>query len=178
MAKPGLIVLGLLILFSTFFITQFYITPQQKQQIKMADKICNFEYLSVPLGSIAQSLSPDVAEKCEQIKYAKMIIDYSPFMYILGFIFVIIGSLVGEKRIEKEKTIISKKVEKNEKITKRCEKCGAELDEDDKFCKNCGSKIVSDSKKSKNSESYCKNCGEKLMKGDKFCPNCGKKVKK
>lgn len=46
----------------------------------------------------------------------------------------------------------------------KCNKCGSEVDENQKFCPECGEKIGN----------FCKECGAKLArKGQKFCPECG-----
>lgn len=46
----------------------------------------------------------------------------------------------------------------------KCDKCGSEVDEKQKFCPECGEKIGD----------FCKECGKKLTKkGQKFCPECG-----
>lgn len=46
----------------------------------------------------------------------------------------------------------------------KCNKCGSEVDENQKFCHECGEKIGN----------FCKECGAKLArKGQKFCPECG-----
>lgn len=54
--------------------------------------------------------------------------------------------------------------EKKEKNKIKCNKCGNEVEENQKFCPECGEKIGN----------FCKNCGAKLAKkGQKFCPECG-----
>lgn len=46
----------------------------------------------------------------------------------------------------------------------KCNKCGSEVDENQKFCPECGEKIGN----------FCKECGAKLArKRQKFCPECG-----
>lgn len=46
----------------------------------------------------------------------------------------------------------------------KCNKCGSEVEENQKFCPECGEKIGN----------FCKECGAKLSKkGQKFCPECG-----
>lgn len=46
----------------------------------------------------------------------------------------------------------------------KCNKCGSEVDENQKFCPECGEKTGN----------FCKECGAKLArKGQKFCPECG-----
>lgn len=54
--------------------------------------------------------------------------------------------------------------EKKERNKIKCNKCGNEVEENQKFCPECGEKIGN----------FCKNCGAKLAKkGQKFCPECG-----
>lgn len=46
----------------------------------------------------------------------------------------------------------------------KCDKCGNEIDDKEKFCPECGASIGN----------FCKKCGAKLnKKGQKFCPECG-----
>lgn len=54
--------------------------------------------------------------------------------------------------------------EKTKKEKLKCNHCGAEVEENQKFCPECGEKIGI----------FCKQCGAKLAKkGQKFCPECG-----
>ena len=54
-----------------------------------------------------------------------------------------------------------------------CDKCGAEINETDKFCSRCGKKIKSD----KNSDlKYCTECGNPMSNTAESCPNCGRSV--
>lgn len=48
--------------------------------------------------------------------------------------------------------------------TIKCDKCGSEIEENQKFCPECGAKIGN----------FCRECGAKLAKkGQRFCPECG-----
>ena len=51
-----------------------------------------------------------------------------------------------------------------------CEKCGAEINENDNFCSNCGEEVKTPE------ENICGKCGAEINEGDKFCSNCGEKV--
>ena len=51
----------------------------------------------------------------------------------------------------------------NKKETTICKKCGAEVEENQKFCPECGERLGN----------FCKECGAKLIKKQKFCPECG-----
>ena len=53
--------------------------------------------------------------------------------------------------------------EKQAKATIKCQKCGADVEEKQKFCPECGAKIGQ----------FCKACGVKLDKKQKYCPECG-----
>lgn len=60
------------------------------------------------------------------------------------------------------KMSISNCSESKEKV--KCNKCGCELDKNQKFCPECGTKVGD----------FCIACGAKLSKaGQKFCPECG-----
>ncbi|MDD7132304.1 MAG: SPFH domain-containing protein [Firmicutes bacterium] len=50
-----------------------------------------------------------------------------------------------------------------EKEMSKCKKCGADVEENQKFCPECGAKIGD----------FCKECGAKLSKKQKYCPECG-----
>ncbi len=45
----------------------------------------------------------------------------------------------------------------------KCQKCGADVEENQKFCSACGAKIGN----------FCKACGTRLNKKQKYCPECG-----
>ncbi len=51
-----------------------------------------------------------------------------------------------------------------------CKKCGAEVNENDKFCCNCGKEVTAAE------NNICRKCGAELEETDKFCCNCGEKV--
>ena len=52
-----------------------------------------------------------------------------------------------------------------------CEKCGAEINENDRFCSNCGNEIKS------NENNICEKCGAEINENDRFCSNCGNEIK-
>ena len=51
----------------------------------------------------------------------------------------------------------------------KCQKCGADLQDDVRFCRECGQKV-------EQQIAYCRECGNKVAPGSKFCSNCGTKV--
>ena len=53
-----------------------------------------------------------------------------------------------------------------------CEKCGAEINENDKFCSNCGEEIKSNEVEI----IFCEKCGAEINEDDKFCGKCGEEV--
>ena len=55
-----------------------------------------------------------------------------------------------------------------------CQKCGAELLEDDVFCGECGTKVEKKEETSK--KRFCHSCGAELLEDDIFCGECGTKV--
>ena len=55
---------------------------------------------------------------------------------------------------------------------KRCNKCGAEIDDESKFCPYCGADLNSSTLNSEKEE-QCLNCGFFLKPYQKYCPNCG-----
>ena len=52
----------------------------------------------------------------------------------------------------------------------KCNKCGAEIEDDALYCRECGCKVKTDEKL------FCRDCGAELIKGSKFCSRCGAKV--
>lgn len=56
--------------------------------------------------------------------------------------------------------------EKNQIKTVKCNKCGAEVKENQRFCSECGERIGD----------FCKKCGAKINKKQKFCPECGESL--
>lgn len=54
------------------------------------------------------------------------------------------------------------------KKTKKCPKCGAEINANAKFCPECGEKLPQ--------KKFCSNCGAEVSPTAKFCPECGEKL--
>ncbi len=50
----------------------------------------------------------------------------------------------------------------------KCEKCGENNSDKNKFCRNCGNPI--------NLKITCSKCGKKIERGIKFCSYCGAKI--
>lgn len=71
--------------------------------------------------------------------------------------------------------------------TRKCKKCGTEIDINKPFCFNCGSPMYETEEKQTSKESSdtgntkktimikCSNCGHEYALGSKFCPECGDK---
>jgi len=162
MANSGLLVFGILIIVGIFLFTQIMITPQQRQQIELANKMCGASFLGIPIGQMGQSLSPNGAEMCRQVGIYSKIFSLSPIAYIIGFILIVAGLASGGKSKEiikeviREPMIIEKHIEKEEKR-------GETEEKNTTVKKEKVSKIK-----------YCPDCGSRV-KG-RFCPNCGKKV--
>ena len=54
-----------------------------------------------------------------------------------------------------------------------CEKCGKQLNDNDKFCISCGTKVEEDIQAD---HICCPNCGSILNDDDQFCTSCGSKI--
>lgn len=54
-----------------------------------------------------------------------------------------------------------------------CEKCGKQLNDNDKFCISCGTKVEEDIQ---TDHICCPNCGSVLNDDDQFCTSCGSKI--
>jgi len=65
----------------------------------------------------------------------------------------------------------------NLKDTKKCPKCGRDIDKTSRFCNYCGVDTQSVAKQSANEtpsdKVKCSNCGYEYPKNVKFCPECG-----
>ncbi len=58
----------------------------------------------------------------------------------------------------------------------QCPKCGAEIQESDKFCFACGSRIEAAAYAPAQTRMTCRRCGAALSEHDKFCGRCGAAV--
>lgn len=55
----------------------------------------------------------------------------------------------------------------------QCHKCGAELQQSDKFCFACGGQAGVDARAAGRPGMQCHRCGAPLSEDDKFCGSCG-----
>lgn len=53
----------------------------------------------------------------------------------------------------------------------KCNKCGAEISEKEKYCPRCGNPIIRIKPKS-----LCSGCGTEIPDNVEYCPGCGKKI--
>lgn len=62
-------------------------------------------------------------------------------------------------------------------MSKYCQYCGNEVEDNSVFCENCGKSLVDavvmENRQPQKGEKRCKTCGEIHGKKIKFCPNCG-----
>lgn len=150
MANKGLIVIGIIIIIGVFYLTNIYLTPQQIQQIELANYVCNLEVMDIPLGALGRAISPDAANECEKVEMIMPVIKYRLYLYGLGILLIIIGVAIGNKQIVKEVVHITHHEEKKEPVKKEeektvtkarfCRKCGTKLKPGTKFCNKCGNK--------------------------------------
>lgn len=59
-------------------------------------------------------------------------------------------------------------------VSRKCEKCGSELEEGSMFCDRCGAP-VSKKEEPKPKRQFCFKCGYELEVGSLFCDRCGAK---
>ena len=59
------------------------------------------------------------------------------------------------------------------KGVRRCEKCGAEVQNGAAFCMSCGTPLPRIQPQPVNVRKTCKKCGANLAPGARFCTNCG-----
>lgn len=72
--------------------------------------------------------------------------------------------ILGKASIES-----SNNVEKGNKGSHYCPKCGEQVSPNDEYCPSCGEKLGS-------SERVCPHCGKKSVSRGKYCPHCGKEM--
>lgn len=164
--KAGLVVLGIIFMVGMFLFSNVIITPQQKQEVKLVNSLCNVNVglfgFDIPIGQAAQALSPEATEQCQQYSLISKIISYEMYVYIIGFVILVLGLALGGGG----KTIIREVVKESHEKVEDEEEPEEETEEEPKI------------KKGKLKTKYCSNCGTKLKVGHKFCGKCGKGAKK
>ena len=163
--KVGLFIFGLILLIGMFIFSNVLITPQQKQEVQLANSLCNLNIglfgFNIPIGQGAQALSPDIAQKCQNISTIAKILSYEMYVYLIGFILVVLGlALGGHKEVVRD--VIREKTRKEEEPSEE------EPEEEEKTPKR---------HIKKKEVKYCSNCGNEVKVGEKFCGSCGKKLK-
>src|SRR3989344_3191630 len=94
MANTDLIVFSVLILLAAYGIDN-EVTPQERTQLELGFEACNFNYYGLPVGELGQGLSPDLAERCEEIKQQRSLLNLIDPAYMLGFILLVVGLFTG-----------------------------------------------------------------------------------
>jgi len=111
MSNTGLIVLGIIILGLAFYVNNILFTPQEIQQLELANYLCNSEVFGIPVGHMGQAMSPDIANKCNMINQFMPVVQYRMYIYGLGILLIIIGAVVGRgksKPKEEKKEVIER----------------------------------------------------------------------
>jgi hypothetical protein len=162
MSDSKLILLGFLILATTFFVSELYLSPQQKGQIALGNWLCDSG-----LGTLGKAMDSDVANKCASVEITQKLINFG---YPIGLLIVLVGVFIGGP------TIIIKEVvrEPSPEVLPRVDSESREHTEESE------SKIkVEKTNPSKVTEiTSCSNCGKILRPNNKFCTSCGEKVTK
>jgi ribosomal protein L40E len=175
--NSGLAALGIIILIGTFFFTEVMITPQQRQQIEIANKMCGASIFGIPVGQIGQAVSADAANACKQAGDAYQSMSMAPIGYILGFILLVIGLVAGGKKGDSEPKSKHKKTVEEEKF--KCDVCG-KIYANQKEAVRCEARHEFEKEPDKKTEilktKFCKKCGTKIKEGVKFCTKCGNKL--
>lgn len=87
-----------------------------------------------------------------------------------------IAELVNQINESKTKiTELEKQVRALKGMTK-CDKCGAEVQEDKAFCGTCGASVLIETKDTSEEGVSCSKCSSVLPLGSLFCTSCGQKV--
>ncbi len=100
----GLVALGILLLVGMFLVGNIIITPQQRNQVELASGVCGSF-----LGKIGGAISSDVAEQCRQAQMISQILSLEPFVYIVGFILLVVGLAIPSKKKEVIREIIKER---------------------------------------------------------------------
>lgn len=140
-----------------FVFSNFIITAEQKQQVRTADQLCNFDFslFGISVSDVVKTASPEIAQQCEEAAQIKQILSYEIYAYAIGFILVVLGLALGNgggnvREIIREVPKIEHKGDDEEEETKPIKKTKVK---------------------------YCPKCGNRVKRGEKFCGSCGKKVK-
>lgn len=137
MGKPGLVVFGTLILIATLVVTQFWLTPAQKSDIKTIDSLCTteveFKGINLALGSWGQK-ALGKEEECKQAHSLMIIIEYGWIGFLIGGLLFFIGLVSGGAPERRTK-------EPEEHKVSFCGECGAKLFGHEKHCSGCGTKL-------------------------------------
>lgn len=88
----SLVVLGILMMAGMFFVGHVMITPQERSQIELSNSLCDS-----PLSSLVGAFSSGVAEECEKVGFLGMALSLEPFIYLIGFVFLVIGLALPKK---------------------------------------------------------------------------------
>lgn len=113
--KKGWLIAGIIVLLVTFFFAQLYLTPDMKSRINLADSLCTAKFdvlgLTIPAGEIGQEVLGEQQE-CRNAHYWSLVIDYAWIGYLIGAIFVVMGLLLGKKKIERKVSRSRRKVKR------------------------------------------------------------------
>ena len=110
----------------------------------------NVGIFGITVKDIANFLSSDTVNKCNQFLIIMQIVSYEFIFYVVGVVFIIAGLVTGRKneikKDRKEKDVEEEEdeeveEEKPKKGKKFCSDCGNPVSPKDKFCENCGSKL-------------------------------------
>lgn len=142
--NSGLVAFGILVLIGMFLFGNFFISPQQRNQIQLAKSACGSF-----LGQLGGALSPDIAESCRQVQGIGQILSLEPFIYMVGFGLLVIGLILPSGK----KEVIVKEIikEPNFEVKKENDLEDKKIKSKVKFCSNCGAKVKG---------KFCTKCGE------------------
>lgn len=145
------LVIGLLIVGAMFAFTSS-VTPQEIEQIKLTQRMCNANVElpivgNVPLGAIGRSVSGEMAQGCSDVEAYAMLIPVYTYrlpLYAIGILLIVFGIFSGNSQSQ----VIVRNIKSH--ATNPMQKLA-----DHKFCHHCGEQIPS-------SSTFCKFCGTKL----------------
>lgn len=147
MTKVSLIIIGAIFLLATFFVLEVYLDNNSKSDIRTANSLCtaqvNVMGFNVPIGNWGQRLLGKEAD-CQKVHYMMLLIDYGFIGYILGGFLLVLGLVLGNRRIEYHKEQYHEEKEEHHQqkhTSKFCGHCGGRLGKHSKYCHKCGEEV-------------------------------------
>lgn len=132
MAKAALIIIGVLFLIATFFVTQVAISQADKGNAETVDSLCNAKLFGLNVG---QALQKPLGQEqnCQSAHFIVLLNDYGWIGYAFGALFLILGLVLGNGEGYEQR--------RREIHSRYCGSCGEGLKGHERHCPGCGKKV-------------------------------------